>query len=161
MLSAYDGCQPPSSNELLAFYANSIRLDAVPLPRDPAVRPKRFSTQFFLAKAPDNLDVAIDHGEITEHHWMTPAEALLRRSAGEIEMVTPTFCTLNWLLLLACPSIAWPCLLPWRLMSTDTFFDSRVVVPFLIFILFSSLLSTISKFVFVKLFLCEPFFELV
>ena len=63
----------------------------------PAVRPKRFSTQFFLAKAPDNLDVAIDHGEITEHHWMTPNEALLRRSAGEIEIVTPTFCTLNWL----------------------------------------------------------------
>ena len=29
----------------------------------------------FLAAAPGDLDVAIDHGEITEHHWMTPAEA--------------------------------------------------------------------------------------
>lgn len=63
----------------------------------PAVRPKRFSTQFFLASAPEGLNVAIDHGEITEHHWMTPHEALLRRSAGDIEIVTPTFCTLNWL----------------------------------------------------------------
>tara|TARA_Y100000758_G_scaffold3228_1_gene2751 strand:- start:44 stop:787 length:744 start_codon:yes stop_codon:yes gene_type:complete len=63
----------------------------------PAIRPKRFSTQFFLTTAPANLDVAIDHGEITEHHWMTPADALRRRAIGEIEMVTPTFCTLNWL----------------------------------------------------------------
>ncbi|MEG3596067.1 MAG: NUDIX hydrolase [Actinomycetota bacterium] len=63
----------------------------------PAVRPKRFSTQFFLAEAPEGLDVSIDHGEITEHHWMTPKDALRRRSDGEIEMVTPTFCTLDWL----------------------------------------------------------------
>ncbi len=63
----------------------------------PAVRPKRFSTQFFLAAAPEGLDVSIDHGEITEHHWMTPTDALQRRSDGEIEIVTPTFCTLNWL----------------------------------------------------------------
>jgi 8-oxo-dGTP pyrophosphatase MutT (NUDIX family) len=63
----------------------------------PAVRPKRFSTQFFLAAAPKGLDISIDHGEITDHHWMTPREALQRRSDGEIEMVTPTFCTLDWL----------------------------------------------------------------
>ena len=63
----------------------------------PAVREKRFSTQFFLAMAPENHDVAIDHGEITEHHWMTPSSALRLRAAGEIEIVTPTFCTLNWL----------------------------------------------------------------
>jgi len=63
----------------------------------PAVRPKRFSTQFFLAAAPKGLDISIDHGEITDHHWMTPGEALQRRSDGEIEMVTPTFCTLDWL----------------------------------------------------------------
>ena len=63
----------------------------------PAVRPKRFSTQFFLAEAPEGLDVSIDHGEITEHRWMTPTNALQRRSDGEIEIVTPTFCTLDWL----------------------------------------------------------------
>ena len=63
----------------------------------PAVRPKRFSTQFFLAEAPESLDISIDHGEITDHHWMTPTDALRRRSDGEIEMVTPTFCTLDWL----------------------------------------------------------------
>jgi len=63
----------------------------------PAVRPKRFSTQFFLAAVPEGLDISIDHGEITDHHWMTPKDALQRRADGEIEIVTPTFCTLNWL----------------------------------------------------------------
>ena len=79
----------------------------------PAVRPKRFSTQFFLAAAPEGLDISIDHGEITDHHWMTPTEALQRRSDGEIEMVTPTFCTLDWLrgfssVLEACSAVRQP-----------------------------------------------------
>ena len=64
----------------------------------PPIRPKRFSTHFFVAEAPaDIADVSIDHGEITEHAWIRPADALHRRHAGEIEMVTPTFVTLDWL----------------------------------------------------------------
>lgn len=64
----------------------------------PAIRPKRFSTHFFLTEAPHDIaDIEIDHGEITEHAWIRPAEALERRSAGEIEVVTPTFVTLDWL----------------------------------------------------------------
>lgn len=64
----------------------------------PAIRPKRFSTHFFVTEAPADLaDVVIDDGEITEHAWINPRKALERRSAGEIEMVTPTFVTLDWL----------------------------------------------------------------
>ncbi|MAP12243.1 MAG: NUDIX hydrolase [Gammaproteobacteria bacterium] len=64
----------------------------------PPVRPKRFSTHFFLAHASNQLmDVEVDGGEITEHMWTTPRQALARRHAGEIEVVTPTFVTLDWL----------------------------------------------------------------
>lgn len=64
----------------------------------PPIRPKRFSTHFFLARAPEDIaDIRIDGGEITEHAWTTPTTALRRRHAGEIEIVTPTFVTLDWL----------------------------------------------------------------
>ena len=43
------------------------------------------------------MDVEVDGGEITEHMWTTPRQALARRHAGEIEVVTPTFVTLDWL----------------------------------------------------------------
>lgn len=64
----------------------------------PARRPKRFSTHFFLTRAPEGLaEVTIDGGEITDHGWTTPAHALERRARGEIDLVTPTFVTLDWL----------------------------------------------------------------
>lgn len=64
----------------------------------PPIRPTRFSTHFFLARAPEAIaDVDIDGSEIVEHQWMTPTKALASRHAGEIEMVTPTFVTLDWL----------------------------------------------------------------
>jgi 8-oxo-dGTP pyrophosphatase MutT (NUDIX family) len=64
----------------------------------PASRPKRFSTHFFITRAPADLkEVIIDGGEITDHGWTTPKHALERRHRGEIEMVTPTFVTLDWL----------------------------------------------------------------
>ncbi|MEM7404446.1 MAG: NUDIX domain-containing protein [Pseudomonadota bacterium] len=80
-----------------------IRLDSSTLVHlshwmPPPIRPVRFSTHFFLCAAPEGLsEVAIDHGEITEHAWVAPADALTRRHAGEIEIVTPTFVTLDWL----------------------------------------------------------------
>jgi 8-oxo-dGTP pyrophosphatase MutT (NUDIX family) len=64
----------------------------------PAIRPKRFSTHFFLAEAPSELaEVAIDDQEIVDHSWVSAHRALERRTAGEIEFVTPTFVTLDWL----------------------------------------------------------------
>lgn len=59
----------------------------------PPITPKRYFTWFFLASAPDST-VAIDGGEIHEHAWMPPAEALARRDQGEIELAPPTFVTL-------------------------------------------------------------------
>jgi 8-oxo-dGTP pyrophosphatase MutT (NUDIX family) len=54
---------------------------------------RRFSTWFFVAAAPDG-DVSVDGGEIHEHQWLTPADAMARRQAGEIELVPPTWVTL-------------------------------------------------------------------
>ncbi len=60
----------------------------------PPITPKRFLTWFFLAPAPDT-EVVIDGGEIHEHLWMEPLDALARRDAGEIELAPPTWVTLN------------------------------------------------------------------
>jgi len=64
----------------------------------PAVRAVRYSTNFFLAEAAENLfQIFPDGHEIAEHEWMSPDSALKRRHAGKIKFVTPTFVTLDWL----------------------------------------------------------------
>jgi 8-oxo-dGTP pyrophosphatase MutT (NUDIX family) len=68
----------------------------------PPVAPKRFSTWFFLAPAPDALEVAVDNREIRDHEWLRPVDAIARRDAGEIELAPPTWVTL------------------WRLSGVDT-----------------------------------------
>lgn len=60
----------------------------------PAVAIKRFSTWFFLAPAPTG-DVTIDGGEIHEHLWARPGDALHMRDEGEIELSPPTWRTLD------------------------------------------------------------------
>ena len=62
----------------------------------PALAPKRFLTWFFLAPATTDA-VTIDRGEIHEHVWLRPADALARRDALEIELAPPTWVTLEWL----------------------------------------------------------------
>jgi 8-oxo-dGTP pyrophosphatase MutT (NUDIX family) len=59
----------------------------------PPITPRRFLTWFFAAAAPSG-EVVIDDGEIKEHDWMRPEQALERRHAGEIELAPPTFVTL-------------------------------------------------------------------
>ncbi len=61
-------------------------------PPDAAV--KKFLTWFFVAAAPDG-DVAIDQGEIHDQAWMRPADAMRRRNALEIELLPPTWVTLE------------------------------------------------------------------
>lgn len=64
----------------------------------PPIRPVRYSTHFFVSLAPDDLnEISVDQHEISEHAWLSPSEALAKRHRGEIEMVTPTFVTLDWL----------------------------------------------------------------
>ena len=56
--------------------------------------PRRFATWFFLAPAPEGT-VVIDDGEIREHEWIHPRDAVARRDAGEVELVPPTYVTLH------------------------------------------------------------------
>ncbi len=62
----------------------------------PPITPKRFSTWFFAARADDH-SVSIDGGEIQDHAWMSPAAALRRHGAGEIDLAPPTWITLHQL----------------------------------------------------------------
>jgi hypothetical protein len=59
----------------------------------PKTTPKRFLTWFFAARAGAG-EVEIDHGEIHESAWMSPADALRRRAVREIEIAPPTFVSL-------------------------------------------------------------------
>ena len=59
----------------------------------PAISPRQFLTWFFVTRAPEG-SVAIDDGEIHDHAWMRPGEALARRDAQEIELAPPTWVTL-------------------------------------------------------------------
>jgi 8-oxo-dGTP pyrophosphatase MutT (NUDIX family) len=59
----------------------------------PPMAPRRFSTWFFVVAAP-STEVAVDGSEIHDHWWLSPAEALSRRDAGEIELAPPTWVTL-------------------------------------------------------------------
>jgi len=56
----------------------------------PTTAAKRFDTYFFVARAPEDQVAAHDEGETVAVEWVTPADALERHRAGEIEMVLPT-----------------------------------------------------------------------
>lgn len=60
----------------------------------PDVAAKRFLTWFFVAQAPLG-EVSIDLGEIHEQAWMSPLDAMRRRNAFEIELLPPTWVTLE------------------------------------------------------------------
>lgn len=67
----------------------------VPLSRwiAPVIMPRRFDTWFFLARAPEDR-VRIDHGEIHDHRWASPREALEDHRAGHMSLFPPTWVTL-------------------------------------------------------------------
>ncbi len=60
----------------------------------PPGTPKRFATWFFAVRA-DEHAVTIDGAEIQNHQWITPADALARHAAGEIDLAPPTWVTLH------------------------------------------------------------------
>jgi hypothetical protein len=47
-----------------------------------------------VSPAPDGAAVVVDGGEIHDHRWLRPADAIARRDAGEIELAPPTWVTL-------------------------------------------------------------------
>jgi 8-oxo-dGTP pyrophosphatase MutT (NUDIX family) len=59
----------------------------------PEGQPRRFATWFYVAAAGRD-EVRVDGGEIHEHRWASPAQALAAQRAGEIELPPPTFVTL-------------------------------------------------------------------
>jgi 8-oxo-dGTP pyrophosphatase MutT (NUDIX family) len=59
----------------------------------PPSTPRRFATWFFAAAAVGH-QVAVDGGEIQDHAWLAPVEALARHSSGEIDLAPPTWVTL-------------------------------------------------------------------
>jgi 8-oxo-dGTP pyrophosphatase MutT (NUDIX family) len=58
---------------------------------------KRFSAWFFAAHVENNHVISIDDGEIKDHAWLRPADALAKHSAGELDLVPPTWLTLHHL----------------------------------------------------------------
>ena len=60
----------------------------------PTPLPKRFDTWFFAGRGGD-APVEVDGGEIHEHRWVTPRQALAAQQAGEIELPPPTFVTIT------------------------------------------------------------------
>lgn len=61
----------------------------------PPVMPKRYATWFFVGRAPVEDAVTVDGGEIDDHLWVRPVEAIERLRREEIEMLPPTFVTLT------------------------------------------------------------------
>jgi 8-oxo-dGTP pyrophosphatase MutT (NUDIX family) len=60
----------------------------------PPTAPRRFSTFFFVGRAPDG-DIVVDGGEIDEYRWMTPRAVLDEVNVGTMSMLPPTWMTLN------------------------------------------------------------------
>jgi 8-oxo-dGTP pyrophosphatase MutT (NUDIX family) len=60
----------------------------------PPESPKRFLTWFFVVAAPSVGGVTVDGGEITEHEWVRPADAIAARDEGRVDLLPPTWMTL-------------------------------------------------------------------
>lgn len=60
----------------------------------PEESPKRYDTWFFIA-AVNPAAVRVDGSEIREYKWFRPSEALRSQQAGNIQLMPPTFVTLQ------------------------------------------------------------------
>ena len=63
----------------------------------PPIAPKRFTTWFFAARVTGDQKIVIDGGEIHDYQWITPAAAIEKHAAREIDFVPPTWLTLHYL----------------------------------------------------------------
>lgn len=52
--------------------------------------PRRYDTRFFVAVLPAGQTALHDDAEVVDSIWMSPAEALGRQAAGDIDMMFPT-----------------------------------------------------------------------
>jgi ADP-ribose pyrophosphatase YjhB (NUDIX family) len=60
----------------------------------PEESPKRYDTWFFIAACKQTA-VRVDGSEIREYKWFEPSEALGSQRAGDIQLMPPTFVTLQ------------------------------------------------------------------
>ena len=56
---------------------------------------RRFDTRFFVAECPPSQPASHDAAETVDSIWTTPAEALSRGAAGEIQLLRPTIANLK------------------------------------------------------------------
>ena len=63
----------------------------------PPIRPRRFDTRFFIARAPRAQEGSHDNAEAVNSVWLRPAEALARAGRKEIEIAFATGIVLNQL----------------------------------------------------------------
>ncbi len=61
----------------------------------PSFYPIRYDVRFFVAEAPAGQEAVHDGGELTEHAWITPRDALRSHEAGRFDMVFPTVMTMK------------------------------------------------------------------
>jgi len=59
---------------------------------------KRFATWFLLSGLSEHQDIKIDDSEIVAYQWLTPSAALRQHQEGELNMLPPTFWSLQQLL---------------------------------------------------------------
>lgn len=71
----------------------------------PPTTPKRYATWFFATEVDADHDIILDGHEIQDHDWLSPAAALERHAAGEIDLAPPTWITLHHLSLYS-PTLA-------------------------------------------------------
>ncbi len=57
--------------------------------------PRRFTTWFFLASVPPDVEVRVDGRESLAHRWLAPQKALQAQAGGEMDLPPPTFVTLS------------------------------------------------------------------
>ena len=60
----------------------------------PASTARRFATWFFLSSTDGDDEITVDGGEIQNHQWISPLEALEQHAKGEIDLAPPTWVSL-------------------------------------------------------------------
>ena len=61
----------------------------------PRAYPRRFDTRFFVAELPSDATPVFQAGEVFDHRWVTPGNALAAMARGEIGLWPPTSTTLQ------------------------------------------------------------------
>lgn len=59
-----------------------------------AATPRRYATWFFATPLDDDQAIKVDGFEIQNHEWIHPSEMLAKHTAGEVDLVPPTWVTL-------------------------------------------------------------------